>query len=114
MIGLFKDVLQVVEYQLPHPTNIPSAPCLIFIVDTCLESKELEHLKASLSEAIAKLPEDTMIGLVSFGTMVHVHELGRSTYNKSTVFDGRNQYTFGEIIRSKESIYSFVCVRVCV
>ncbi|CAE7894462.1 Sec23b [Symbiodinium sp. KB8] len=61
------------EYQLPSKNAGP--PVFLFVVDTCLSSEELEALKDSLNQSISLLPEDSLIGFISFGTMVHVHEV---------------------------------------
>lgn len=63
-------------------------PVFIFVVDTCIIEEELSFLKSSLSQAIGLLPDNSLIGLVTFGTLVHVHELGFGQIPKAYVFKG--------------------------
>ena len=39
------------------------------------------------------MPDYTRVGLVTFGTHVHVHELGFEACPKSYVFQGSKEYT---------------------
>lgn len=55
---------------------IAGPPAFVFLVDTCLREEELDQLKDSLQQTLNLLPEDTLVGLVTFGTNVMVHELG--------------------------------------
>ncbi|DBA03011.1 TPA: hypothetical protein N0F65_003199 [Lagenidium giganteum] len=54
---------------------------------------ELEELKDSIQQTLNQLPPDALIGLVTFGTMVHVHELGFPEVPKSHVFRGNKDFT---------------------
>jgi protein transport protein SEC23 len=56
------------EYILNRSLAPP--PAFIFVVDTCLEDEDLESLKASLVVALSLLPQNALVGLVTFGTMV--------------------------------------------
>ncbi|KAF1783014.1 ADF-H/Gelsolin-like domain [Phytophthora cactorum] len=55
--------------------------------------EELEELKDSIQQTLNQLPPDALIGLVTFGTMVHVHELGFPEVPKSHVFRGNKDFT---------------------
>ncbi|KAL5549635.1 hypothetical protein UlMin_004866 [Ulmus minor] len=48
----------------------------MFVVDTCIIEEEMGYLKSALSQAIDLLPDHSLVGLITFGTFVHVHELG--------------------------------------
>eukprot|EP00899_Mesostigma_viride_P022815 jgi/Mesvir1/3718/Mv14997-RA.3 len=80
-----------VEYTLPAPP--PSPPAYMFVVDTCVNEEEMGYLKASLSQALSLLPETALVGLVTYGTQVHVHELGFSECAKAYVFRGQKELT---------------------
>ena len=77
-----------IEYSVPLRT--PAAPrAYMFLVDTVCDEDELESLKDSLRFAITLLPESALVGLITFGEMVCVHELGFSgDYTRSFVFKG--------------------------
>lgn len=68
------------------------APCLppifLLVVDTCLDEEELNALKDSLQMSLSLLPPNALIGLITFGKMVQVHELGCEGCSKSYVFRG--------------------------
>ncbi|KAH7307230.1 hypothetical protein KP509_22G050800 [Ceratopteris richardii] len=87
-----------VEYA---PSNTPtSPPTFIFVIDTCVLEEELKFLKSALIQAIGLLPSQVLVGLITFGTLVHVHELGFSEIPKSYVFKGSKDVTKEEIIDS--------------
>ena len=75
------------EYLLQRSTPLP--PVFLFVVDTCVpDEDELAALQSSLLKGIALLPEDCHVGLITFGRMVQVHELGFTELPKSFVFKG--------------------------
>lgn len=79
------------EYVLPDKTANPannSRPIFMIIVDTAISSDELVELKDSLQQSINFIPEDAMIGLITYGKMVYVHELGFQDCPKCYVFRG--------------------------
>ncbi|KAG4126888.1 hypothetical protein ERO13_D10G183700v2 [Gossypium hirsutum] len=76
-----------IEYQSPgEASTIP--PVFMFVVDTSIIEEEMAFLKSALSQAIGLLPDNSLVGLISFGTLVHVHELGFGTIPKTYVFKG--------------------------
>lgn len=81
-----------VEYQLPG--KAATAPAFVFVIDACLPEDELNELKDSIGQAISLLPPATFVGLVTFGTMVTVHELSASSADvpRSFVFKGSKDY----------------------
>jgi protein transport protein SEC23 len=67
------------EYVLPatNPQQVANVrPIFMLVVDTAIASEELAELKDSLQQSINFIPEDAMIGLITYGKMVYVHELG--------------------------------------
>ena len=81
-----------VEYELQ---NLPSTgpPAFIFVIDTSLDQEDLDELKDSLQQAVNLVPEESYVGVVSFGTMIQVHELGFSDMSRSYVFRGDKKYS---------------------
>lgn len=65
----------------------------MFVVDTCIDEDELVHLRDALQQTLNLLPEDALVGLITFGTLVHVHELGFTDCPKSYVFRGDKEYS---------------------
>ncbi|KAJ1728250.1 GTPase-activating protein S23 [Coemansia biformis] len=84
-----------IEYELPRRSPVP--PVFMFVVDTCLEEDELKGLKDSLILALSLLPPTALVGLITFGTMVQVHELGHQECPKSHVFRGSKEYNSKQV-----------------
>eukprot|EP00753_Platysulcus_tardus_P002628 PLAT11702.1.p2 GENE.PLAT11702.1~~PLAT11702.1.p2 ORF type:complete len:784 (-),score=403.45 PLAT11702.1:148-2499(-) len=78
------------EYELPGPVARP--PVFLLVVDTCLIEEELDDLKDSLQQSLMLLPEEALVGLITFGTTVQVHELGFADCPKAHVFRGSKGY----------------------
>ncbi len=91
-------------------------------MDTCLEDAEFVALKVSvicrcsappsirfglvkhrtffqgsIQQLITTLPPNALIGLITFGRMVHIHELNSGPIAKSWVFKGTKDYTGTQI-----------------
>jgi len=85
-----------IEYVLPRGQNL-IPPVFLFVIDTCLESEELQELKDALVMAFSLMPENSLVGLITFGKMVQVYELGFEELPKSYVFNGAKDYTSQQI-----------------
>lgn len=72
-------------------------PIFLYVVDTCVDDDELTALKESLQMSLSLLPPNSLIGLITFGKMVHVHELGCDGCTKSYVFRGTKELTAKQI-----------------
>uniref|UniRef100_A0A3P8W1J2 Protein transport protein SEC23 n=1 Tax=Cynoglossus semilaevis TaxID=244447 RepID=A0A3P8W1J2_CYNSE len=67
----------------------PQMPLIfLYVVDTCMEDEDLQALKESLQMSLSLLPPTALVGLITFGRMVQVHELGCEGISKSYVFRG--------------------------
>ena len=66
-----------IEYEMPAEGQ-PSPSAVLLVVDTSVPGDELEKLGETLRDLIAQLPPDTPVGLVTYGSAVEVHELGRA------------------------------------
>lgn len=84
-----------VEYRLARPA--PSPPIFLYVVDTCQEEDGLRALKESLVNSLSLLPENALVGLITFGTMAQVHELGYTECAKSYVFRGSKEYSAKQV-----------------
>ncbi|ETN41428.1 protein transporter sec23 [Cyphellophora europaea CBS 101466] len=79
-----------VEYQLARPA--PAPPIFLFVVDTCQEQESLQALKDTLVMSLSLLPPNALVGLVTYGTNVAVHEIGYGECQKAYVFRGSKEY----------------------
>lgn len=62
-----------------------------------MDEDELTALKDSLQMSLSLLPPNAMIGLITFGKMVQVHELGSDGCSKSYVFRGTKDLTAKQV-----------------
>jgi len=79
-----------IEYALPRAPAGP--PAFLWVVDTCLEESELQSLKDSLEQVLQLLSTNAphaLLGLITFGTTVQIHELGYEHCAKSYSFSGK-------------------------
>ncbi|KAF2794737.1 protein transport protein SEC23 [Melanomma pulvis-pyrius CBS 109.77] len=84
-----------IEYRLARPA--PSPPIFLFVVDTCQEEDSLKALKDSIIMSLSLLPQYALVGLITYGTMAQVHELGYTECAKSYVFRGSKDYTSKQV-----------------
>lgn len=80
-----------IEYILARPVQTP--PIFLFVVDTCQDDENLQALKDSLVVCLSLLPPNALVGLITFGAMTQVHELGYTDCYKTYVFHGSKEYS---------------------
>ncbi|XP_048530523.1 protein transport protein SEC23-like [Triticum urartu] len=91
-----------IEYISTAETGPVMPPVFIFVVDTCIIEEEIGYLKSALAQATELLPDNSLVGFITFGTYVQVHELGFGLLPKSYVFKGTKEV-------SKEQILEQMC-----
>ncbi|XP_017847414.1 protein transport protein Sec23A isoform X2 [Drosophila busckii] len=84
-----------IEYTITRAPTMP--PVFIFLVDTCMDEEELDALKDSLQMSLSLLPPNALVGLITFGKMIQVHELGADGCSKSYVFRGTKDLTAKQV-----------------
>ncbi|KAF5464616.1 hypothetical protein F2P56_014682 [Juglans regia] len=88
-----------IEYdQTPSSHVPPCPPVFMFVVDTCMIEEEMAFLKSSLSQAVDLLPDNSLVGLITFGTFVHVHELGFGQIPRTYVFKGSKDVSKDQLL----------------
>lgn len=80
-----------IEYIISRPVQAP--PVFLFVVDTCQDEENLKALKDSLVVTLSLLPPNALVGLITFGAMAQVYELGYPATTKSFIFRGNKDYT---------------------
>eukprot|EP00485_Elphidium_margaritaceum_P003146 CAMPEP_0202686984 /NCGR_PEP_ID=MMETSP1385-20130828/2714_1 /ASSEMBLY_ACC=CAM_ASM_000861 /TAXON_ID=933848 /ORGANISM="Elphidium margaritaceum" /LENGTH=816 /DNA_ID=CAMNT_0049341685 /DNA_START=32 /DNA_END=2482 /DNA_ORIENTATION=- len=86
-------------------TQAQQSPAFLFVIDTAIPENELEAIKASIEQTLATLPEDCLVGLITFGKHVNVHEIGYTQCNKCIVFRG-------DIHNDEEKLKNFTVDRI--
>jgi protein transport protein SEC23 len=80
------------------PTRPACPPGFLYVVDACAADEELEALKDSILQSLELLPPTALVGLVTFGTMVQVHEMiSASDCPRSYVFRGTKEYDASQV-----------------
>mmetsp|Transcript_6305 Transcript_6305/g.14506 ORF Transcript_6305/g.14506 Transcript_6305/m.14506 type:complete len:766 (-) Transcript_6305:277-2574(-) len=80
-----------VEYELQSTAPV-GPPIFLFVVDTCVDEEEMDELKDSLQQTLNLIPENSLVGLITYGTHVMVHELGFTDCPRAHVFSGTKEY----------------------
>ncbi|CAA2980711.1 transport SEC23 [Olea europaea subsp. europaea] len=66
-------------------------PAIVFVVDACTPEDELGLLKSELLHVITRLPENALVGLVVFDSMVRVYDLGFTECLRVVLFHGERE-----------------------
>ena len=85
-----------VEYTLPSRGPLVP-PIFFFVVDTCMDEDDLNALKNELIVGLSLLPANALVGLITYGTMTLLHDLGSADCPRSYVFRGSKDYTGQQI-----------------
>lgn len=72
-------------------------PAFVFVVDGCMEESEIRAVKHELLRVMEQLPENALVGLVVFDSMVYVHDLGFSECCRVLVFHGGRELSSEQI-----------------
>ena len=84
-----------VEYKLNKKEN--NFPVFLFLIDTSIEEDELNELKESIQLTINSLPENCKVGIITFGKIVNVIEIGNGDMAISYALNGEKKYDIEEI-----------------
>ncbi|CAH9080693.1 unnamed protein product [Cuscuta europaea] len=93
-----------IQYALPQNPRANPNPAVgqsqayLFMLDTCMLEEELGFAKSALKRAVGMLPENAIVGFISFGTQVQVHELGFSDMSKVYVFRGSKELSKDQVL----------------
>ncbi|XP_076939760.1 protein transport protein SEC23 F-like [Bidens hawaiensis] len=87
-----------IEYSIPDIQNTPIALVYVFLIDTCVIDEELAFAKSAVQQTLELLPENALVGFVSFGMQVQVHELGFSEMSRVYMFRGSKDMSKDEVL----------------
>lgn len=74
-----------------------TGPVFVFVVDGCSSEEEIRALKNELLLIVAQLPENVMVGLVVFDSVVRVYDLGFSDCLRVFVFHGERDLSSAQV-----------------
>ena len=85
-----------IEYKL----NVKESkyPVFFFIIDTSIVENELNELKETIQSTLSMIPPECEIGVITYGTMCNLLEIGFTDFPKMFVFKGDKQYSSTDII----------------
>ena len=92
-----------VEYALQRAPVVP--PIYLLCVDTCVDKEDLDALKETLTSALSGLPSNALVGLITFGKTVQVHELSTPFMPRCYVFRGTKDLTSKQVNNSKIQLH---------
>ncbi|KAK7272372.1 hypothetical protein RJT34_28916 [Clitoria ternatea] len=90
-----------VEYSSPSPspTSPSLPPAFLFLIDLSSHEDELRPLKNHLLLLLHRLPEHSLVALITFDSMVYLHDLAYSHCSKLLIFNAHRQYSSNQIRR---------------
>lgn len=68
----------------------PPPPTFIYVIDLCQDLEDLNSLKESIITSLDLHPPGCFVGLITFDSVVNVHELSFAECTKKYVFPGAN------------------------
>lgn len=85
-----------VEYRL-EKKQLASHPIIFFLIDTAIEEEELCFLKEKIQTVIDGLPDESRIGIITFGTLANLLEVGFTDFSRFYSFNGERNYNANDI-----------------
>ncbi|CCE64827.1 hypothetical protein TPHA_0I03260 [Tetrapisispora phaffii CBS 4417] len=85
-----------VEYITNKPIQIP--PIFFLVVDITTEDENLDALKEYLISSLSLMPPNALIGLITYGTVIRLHDLSCTTIDRCNVFKGDREYKLENLI----------------
>lgn len=87
-----------VEYVLSRESVFPTV--FLFVVDLCtFDEKRHELLVDALKETLERIPDDSLVGFIKYGTNIEVLELNATAPRRIHLFSGKKEYT-AEVVKS--------------
>ena len=80
-------------------------PAFVFVVDACSAAEELRAIKNELLHVLAKLPENALVGLVTFDSMVCVHDLGFAECSRVVLLHGDRELSSYQVDEPSQFIF---------
>ncbi|KAI9084698.1 hypothetical protein K1719_033342 [Acacia pycnantha] len=75
-------------------------PAFVFVVDISSSSEELQSLKNELLLVLEKFPENALVGLITFDSMVYLYDMGYSECSRNVLFHGERAISSNQVLNS--------------
>ena len=85
-----------IEYKLNKKES--KFPVFMFLIDIAIEESELSELKETIQSTLSLIPPECEIGIITYGTMCNLVELGFTDFPKIFVFKGEKKYSAQNIV----------------
>ena len=83
------------EYITTKPVQVP--PIFFFIIDITAEKENLDALKESIITSLSLLPPNALVGLITCGNVVQLHDLSSEIIERCNVFRGDREYQLDQL-----------------
>lgn len=97
-IGLQQQATTI-EYRTGRQSSLP--PIFLYVVDTCFHGEDVEDIYQSLKEllmtSLSLLPENALVGLISYGKHVLIHEFTSHGVPRVHCFNGDKKYSVEQL-----------------
>ncbi|XP_054822509.1 protein transport protein SEC23 G [Prosopis cineraria] len=74
-------------------------PAFVFVVDVSSSEEELQALKNELLLVLEQLPENALVGLITFDSMVYLYDLGYSECSRMVLFHGEREVSSNQALQ---------------
>ncbi|KAH3902446.1 GTPase-activating protein SEC23 SCDLUD_000023 [Saccharomycodes ludwigii] len=85
-----------IEYITNKAVQVP--PIFFFVIDLTTEEENLQALKDSIVSSLSLLPPNALVGLITYGNTVQLHDLSCTSIDRCNVFRGDREYELSQII----------------
>lgn len=86
-----------IEYILPQIVCAP--PVFLLVLDIALIQEELDQAKDSLQQSLALMPQNALVGFMTFGSNCYIHVLETSQIPHCFAFRGTKEYDARQVAR---------------
>ncbi|KAL0219056.1 hypothetical protein P9112_004709 [Eukaryota sp. TZLM1-RC] len=86
-----------VEYIIQHGGTATLPPIYVFVVDTTVPEEELTAIKTAIQSALASIPENALIGLITYGASAQIWELVSNDVPRAYFFNGTKEVSTDKV-----------------
>ncbi|KAL0232645.1 hypothetical protein GEMRC1_011392 [Eukaryota sp. GEM-RC1] len=80
-----------VEYIIQHGSSASIPPIYLFVIDTAIPEEDLSAIRETVQSVLASIPDNALLGLITFGAYAQVWELTSSEVPRAYFFNGAKE-----------------------